>query len=314
MSNSYSVGDLITDALLKCGGVDQDEPEDGAATDEAIRWLNNTLRFQATRGLHMWRRQEIVLPLVAGQVSYLLGDALTDAEWAVETDFFTTTVATAAVSTSSTLVVNSAANFVNLDRVGIEQDDGTRLWTTATKVGNTLTLADALTANVAAARSVYFYTARPARPLRVLHARRRSNSDSVDVPVRIEAHNYYYDQPAKSSPGTAVHCFYQPTLVSGSLFVWQPAGDVNQQLRLTVERPFALVTSTQDIPDIPDEWNVPFTYMLSKHLEPSYGLMDDRRRAELRADADRYEAEALAFDEDTGSIYFAPDRQQGRRR
>lgn len=304
-----TAGEIITEALLLCQGLDQDEPVDGQALAQGIRRLNDIVTSWHTRGLHQWRKQEIVLPLNDGQYEYYLGDATTDEYWADEEDFFATTAASAAASGASTLVLTSAANYTNGDYVGIELEDGTRQWTTATKASNTLTLDATLTDDVAAGASVYMFTSRPARPLRVIHARRRSSTDAVDVPVRIEAHNFYRDQPAKTSTGTPVHIHYQPTLTSGRLFVWQPANSVTQQLRLTVERPFALVESSSDVPDVPDEWNEALTYTLAMRLEPTYGHLDIARVQMLRADATRLELDALSFDSDTGSIYFAPSRR-----
>jgi hypothetical protein len=310
VSNTRTIGEIITEALLLCQGLDQDEPPDGQAVAQGMRRYNDILRSWYTRGLHQWRKQEIVLPLNPSQTMYLLGGAATDAYWADEEDFYATTVATAAIAGATTLVLTSAANYTNGDYVGIELSDGTRQWTTATKVSNTLTLADALTAAVAAAATVYMFTARPPRPLRVIHARRRSSSDAVDVPVRIEAHNYYRDQPAKTTTGTVVHVYYQPTLDSGRLYVWQPTALATQQLRLTVERPFTLGVSSSDIPDFPDEWNEAMTYVLATRLEPTYGHLDPARLQMLRADAGRLEADVLAFDEDVGSMYFAPTRRR----
>lgn len=309
MANTRTVGDIIQDALLLCKGLDQDEPVDGAASTLAIRRINDILKTWHTRGLHQWRRQEIVLPLNPDQAMYLMGDASTDAYWAEEEDFFTTTVATAALSGASTLVVDDASDMTNADYVGVVLDDGTRQWTTATKSGNTLTLADALTDDVSADASVYFFTTRPGRPLRVLHARRRTALDSNDIPVRIEAHNFYRDQPSKLTSGTPVSLYYQPTLTSGRLFIWQPSGSAGDQLRLTVEREFTEVESASDIPDIPAEWNEALTYVLAVRLEPTYGHLDASRVRDLRADAGAMEAACLAFDDDTGSIYFAPARR-----
>ena len=308
-TGSRTAGEIIEDALLLCNGLDQDEPVDGASTTIAIRRMNDILRGWHTRGLHEWRKQEVVIPLVDGQEMYLLGSETTDAYWADEEDFYATTVATAAVSGATTLVLTSGTNYTNGDYVGIELDDGTRQWTTATKSSNTLTLADALSDDVSEGATVYMFTDRPSRPLRVLHARRRSATDANDIPVRIEAHNFYRDQPSKETTGTPVHVYYQPTLDSGRLYVWQPAGDVEQQLRLTVERPFSLVGSTADIPDIPDEWNEALTYVLATRLEPTYGHLDAARVRDLRADAARFEMDCLSFDTDTGSLYFAPARR-----
>ena len=310
-SDGMTFSEAIYEALLKCQGQDQDEPVEPAALEQGLRVANNILRSWQTRGLHQWRRQEVVLPLNVGQVEYFLGDGTDSAYWADEEDFFSTTVATAAVAAATTLVLTDAGDYVNADFVGIELSDGTRQWTTATKSSNTLTLAAALTANVSANASVYFFTARPSRPLRAIHARRRSSIDSADIPVRIEAHNFYRDQPMKNSNGTVVHVYYQPVLGTyGKLFVWQPSNSVTQQLRLTVERKFTIGTSGADTIDIPDEWNDAFIYRIAVRLEPTFGHLDGMRVKHLRDDADRLEADALGFDDDTGSIYFAPSRRR----
>lgn len=313
MANLMTFADALQDALLLCQGADIDEPEDGAATAQGMRVGRNILRLWQTKGLHMSRRTETVLPLVVGQRLYHLSDDTDADEWCLEDDFFTTTASVAAVITATSLTVTDTTDFTDGDRVGVETLAGERFWTTATKSGFVLTLAGGLTAAVAVGASVYFYTARPARPLRVLHARRRSTTDASDVPMRVEAMRYYEDQTAKTSNGTPVFVSYQPTTGQGSLYVWQPAGSVLQQLRMTVERPYVLAATTDLIPDISDEFNMAFVYALAKHLEPTYGHLDAARRRDLRADADRYEQEALAFDTDSGSIYFQPASRRGRR-
>lgn len=302
-------GQIVEEALLLCQGLDQDEPADGRAITQGLARMNDILRSWYTHAAHQWRKQEIVLPLNPSQTMYLLGDAATDAYWADEEDFYSTTTSAAAVAGATSIGLTDATDYANGDYVGIELADGTRQWTTAVKSGSTLTLDAVLTDNVNAAASVYMFTSRPPRPLQVLHARRRSSSDSVDIPVKVEAHNYYRDQPAKLVTGTPVHVFYQPTLTSGRLYIWQAPSNATQQIRLTVARPFTVVVSTTDVIDIPDEWIEALTYTLAVRLEPTYGHLDTARLQMLRADAGRLEADALAFDEDSGSIYFAPRRR-----
>lgn len=311
MAYQVTVEEMIKDAMLLVQASDEDEAVSPAGTQIAMRRLNNVLRYLSTRGMHMWRRQEVVLPLVAGQSMYLLGEASTDAEWADEEDFFSTTTTVAALSGASTITVSDATDIDDGDRIGVKLDDGTRHWTTVNgaPVGSVVTLTATLTDDVASGSSVYTYTTRPERPQRVLHARRRATATANDVPVEIVAQEEYQSQPTKTGAGTVTMVAYKPTLVSGRLFCWQ-AGSVNQLLRMTVEREFVEVTATSDTLDIPSEWNEAVMYRLAVALEPTYGQLDAGRVARLHASADRLQLEAEMFDADPGSIRFTAGRRR----
>ncbi len=310
MAYQVTAEEMIKDAMLLVQASDEDEAVSPAGTEVGLRRLNNVLKRLSTRGMHMWRRQEVVLPLIAGQSMYLLGDAATDAEWADEEDFFATTTTVAATSGASTITVDDATGIDDGDRIGVKLDDGTRQWTTVNgaPAGSVVTLTATLTDDVASGSSVYTYTTRPERPLRVIHARRRATATANDVPVEIVAQEAYQSQPTKTGAGTVTMVAYKPTLTSGRLFCWQ-AGSVNQLLRMTVEREFTVLTATSDTIDIPSEWTEAVLYQLAVALEPTYGQLDAGRVARLQAQAERLQLEAEMFDADPGSVFFEARRR-----
>ena len=155
-------------------------------------------------------------------------------------------------------------------------------------------------------------TDRPQRPLRVIHARRRPTYTGSDVPIDIEAHKEYFDQPQKSSSGSMNFVYYKPELVSGRLYIWQRPSTVKELLGITVERALADMDDTDDEPDFPIEWQLPLVTNLAKMLEPQYGQLDGGRRAELRQDADRMYLEAQLGDAEMESMYIRPSRYRRR--
>jgi hypothetical protein len=213
-----------------------------------------------------------------------------------------------------TVTVASDDGMTDGDRIGVELDDGTRQWTTinGTPAANVVTLTATLTDDVAVGATIYTYTSRPQRPLRVIHARRRSTYTGSDVPIDIEAHKEYFDQPSKSSSGSMNFVYYKPELTSGRLYVWQRPNSVEELLGLTVERSLADMDNTDDDPDFPIEWQLPLVMNLAKIIEPQYGQLDAGRRAELRADADRMFLEAQLGDAEMESLYIRPARYRRR--
>jgi len=308
--HSVTGEDIIRDALLLVGGVAENEPVSGQATTDALRALNNMLKSWQNQGLHMWARQEVVVFGVKSQERYKLGPASTDAHWTDEEGFVYTKINGAASSGASTITVDSVTDMTVGDYVGVELDDGTRQWTTIDAINTStlvITLNTALTDDVADNLSVFTYTSRPQRPLRLVHAR-RGQYDGEDIPMYMEPQEEYFDQPNKTTAGTAVFAAYKPTLTSGTLYAWQPVNSVKQVMKFTSERPFADIDATSENPDFPIEWAECITFNLAARLESQYRQLDGQRRNELLIMADNMLEEAKMFDTDPGSWYIQPDR------
>ena len=303
-----TAGTIIEDAHYLIGALEEGEVISGEATTTSLRMLNNIVKSWMTQGYHRFLKQEVVIPLIAGQARYLLGNASTDAHWADENDFFTTQLNGALVAGDSSLTVDSSSDMAKSDFIGIELSDGTRQWTTIKTVSSStiVTTNAVLTGAASDNATVYTYTTRPTRPLRILHARRRASATGSDIEVFKIADEEYQSQPQKNTNGTPVSYNYKPLLVSGDLRVWQPPNDAKMFMRCTVEKQvvgFATVSSTGDFPD---EWTQALTYSLAHALEPQFAVLDISRRNNLRDMAMMYLEQVKTFDMDTGSVRFRP--------
>lgn len=312
--HTVSTNEIIRDALLTIQAIGGHQDVPGDMYNDSRRFLNGIVKLWQKKRINIWAQLECYVFVAPTAESYLLGSAATDAEWCTVDDFIGTTAAVAASSGASTITVASDEGLTDGDRIGVELDDGTRQWTTinGTPAANVVTLTAALTDDVSIGNTVYTYTARPQRPLRVIHARRRPTYTGSDVPIDIEAHKEYFDQPQKSSSGSMNFVYYKPELVSGRLYIWQRPSTVKELLGLTVERALADMDTTADEPDFPIEWQLPLVTNLAKMLEPQYGQLDGGRRAELRQDADRMYLEAQLGDAEMESMYIRPSRYRRR--
>lgn len=306
---STTATEIVTDALFKIGAAQEGEEVPSEQMSGGMRQLNRLIKHIASmNGRHLWRRQEVYVFLNSSQARYLLGSAATDAEWCDVEDFVATKLNGAAVSGATTLTVDSTTDMAASDRIGLELSDGTREWSTITSVDSATQLTvPAIGGAADDDATVYTYTTRPQRPLRVLHARRRLGATGEDVPIDVEAQELYRDQPLKTTNGTPVMVTYKPTLTSGRLEVWQPPTDIDMILGLTVERPFEDFDAGANNPDLPQEWYDPLVWLLADRLEPEYRLLDQIRLQLLTAKAQEAWTWVNNFDNDRGSIYLMPE-------
>lgn len=312
--HTVSTTDIVRDALLLVQGIGAHEDVSGVIYADTRRTLNGLVKLWQKKRINIWAQQECWLFVVPTASDYLLGSAATDAEWCDADDFVGTVTTASAIATATTITVSSISGIAASDRIGIELADGTRQWTTVngSPSGVTVTITNALTGAVASGATVYTYTARPQRPLRIIHARRRPTYTGSDVPIDVEAHKEYFDQPAKSQTGAINFVYYKPTLTSGRMYVWQRGSSVKEMLGLTVERSLADMDNTTDDADFPIEWQLPLVYNLAALIEPQYGQLDAGRRMELKRDAERMFVEAQLGDAELESLYIRP-RTRGRR-
>lgn len=313
-SGSYdfavSRDDVIVEAYQELGVLEEGETPSAEQTVAAARKLNMLVKVWAKKhNLHLL--QDVVLFLVAGQQSYLLGNSSSDANWCAIDDYNQTTVSAAAVSGASTVVLTDASGFTSADRIGVVQDDGTIHWTTGTKSGSTITLGAVLTDDVASGNVVFSYTSRVVRPLRVVRDSiyRRDITDG-DQPVELVAKTDYDLFTAKTQSGKIIKAAYQPQLGSGRLWVWQPHDLATDTLRFTIERPVQDFDATTDNPDFPVEWSKALYLNLAVMLAGPNGAADEIPRltnAYGTGQADLALQEVLDADVENASVRFMPD-------
>lgn len=306
-NHSISATEIITDALFKCGGAQEGEDIPYEQTASALRQLNNLVKFLSTKTRNLWRRDEVYVFLNKSQYRYLLGPETTDAEWCNVEDFVATKLNGAAISGATSLTVDSTTGMTDADRLGLELTDGTRSWMALTTVVNSTTLTvPAISGAASDNATVYTYTTRPQRPLRVLHARRRANATASDIPLEVEDQEYFRDQTSKDTNGTPIFVTYKPTLTSGRLEIWQSPSSIQTIIGLTMERPFEDFDAGANTPDFPQEWYDPLVWLLADRLEPEYRTLDPIRLKKLSSMADEMLAWVNNFDSDGGSIYIEP--------
>lgn len=75
MSTDYNqtAQTLIKDALILCGGLEDNADPDANQLQHAMRALNRLVKAWSKKGLKAWCFREETLPLIAGQQSYTVG-------------------------------------------------------------------------------------------------------------------------------------------------------------------------------------------------------------------------------------------------
>lgn len=293
--------ELISGALRLAGVLDIAEAPDGDLYTSASDALNLYIKAFMAKAPQLWRLTQGVVFLEPGTPSYRLG---TD-HACLESDFVETTLSADEASGQTVLSVTSVTGLAASDVVGIELDDGTRHWTTIASVGaSTITVDDALTDDASDGATVYAYTDTLPRPLRITDMQRRV--DDTDVAVDLKARRDYFDTPTKLQEGEVVMAHYSPQLTNGLLYVWPTGSSVNERLHFTFERALEDITAVDDNFDLPQEWLETFMYGLAVRMalqfrSPQYEI--------LKAEYREMEAELLAFDQDVGSVSFAPARR-----
>lgn len=74
-SSSFTISrdQIITSALRKLGVLELGDTPDAATIQNASTALNLVIKQMATEGLKLWKIEELVIPMVAGQYTYVLG-------------------------------------------------------------------------------------------------------------------------------------------------------------------------------------------------------------------------------------------------
>ena len=303
-----TAGKIIEEALRDARIIPVEQVVQAIDNKRGLDALNNIAKYWQNQAINLWKQAQAIIPLVVGQQRYLLGPALGDDECTDSDDFFNTTTDTAEAAGQTVIGVTSTANFTDGDRIGIALDDGTRHWTTIVSfvLDDTVTITTGLASAAASGNTVYTYTAKIQRPVRVLSARYANTIAQSEIPVNRWSRQEYFDQPDKDSSGTVNQFYYSPQLISGELFVWQVASDVNNVLRITYTKPALVYDATIDVLDYPSEFFLPLKWRIAQEIGPSYGLSPPRQ-LELKEMADLTLEEALSHDGETGSMRIVPD-------
>lgn len=148
------------------------------------------------------------------------------------------------------------------------------------------------------------------RPLELLSCYLHDVNSLTDIPVEVITRDEYATIGNKASASFPVQVWFEPRKTS-SKFTFYPtpnsAAVSAKQFVFYYQIPFADMSSGTDIPDFPNEWILPLTYLLAGHLGEEYSVPTEKLNR-LIARGEMMFDETAAFGEEQGSVYFQPDR------
>jgi hypothetical protein len=107
-----------------------------------------------------------------------------------------------------------------------------------------------------------------------------------------------------------VEVWYQPTLTTGSLYVWPVDGGANWDKLILVAKYYPDdFDAAGDNPQFPIEWGEALIYNLADRLAPETGL-PLRDRILLKNEAKEKLNDALDFDVENASVIFTMDYER----
>ena len=298
--------EIIKEAYEIIGAI---EPDATVSTNEeasAVTSLQLVIKQAHGEGLWLHTYQDAFVFLEKDKTQYSLGPS---GDHTAEADDVVATTLSEAHSTSATAIkVASGTGTANSDNIGIELDDGTAHWTTVSSGGGTttLTVASGIASAAASGNTVYVYTSKIQRPLKITDPVLRDSND-IDVPVKIISTSEYNALPNKTSDSSRIVLVaYDPQLTNGVLKVWPRTSNVVNRLSFSYKRPVQNIDGYGQHLEVPTEWLLWMTFELAYQL--SYKQpMPLQERMLIRGEADRLK-EALTDYEST-SIFIDPVRR-----
>lgn len=315
---NYTRDQIIRRALRQCGAIASGETPDAQTVTDAADALNAMVKEWNTIGIHVWAESEGILFLQAEQAQYSVGPSATDqATQTNPPNFAQTTLSAAAANGATSISVTSSTNITISDNIGVLLDDGSLFWTTVSnKVSTTITLASGLTDSAASGNTVFDYTTKILRPLRISDMRRYNILSAIETPMVRMARLDYRDLPNKANTGTPTSFFYDPlggAVTYGLIYIWPIPVAVVDTVKFTWLRQIQDFNAASDTPDLPQEWINALVWNLSVQLAPEFDVPPPRFQI-LSAMAAQSLDRVTGWDREPESTYFgvSMDYPQGR--
>ena len=315
MSTSGSVNytqtrnEIIQDALALIGVYGIGRTISAEDMQFSSNMLNKMVKTYQADGLHLWAKEEGYLFLADNTAEYALSSDSTSARACLRADAVISELSVAAAASATSLTVESTTGMATSDIIGVVGDDDTVTWTTISTIptSTTLTIGTGLSAASAVGNSVYTFTSRINKPLRILSMRRVTGGpDSPNsVAMNMLSHQEYFDLPNKNTNSEPNSFYYNPDLTTGKLFLYPRPSDPEVYLEFTFERMIEDFDASTDNPDFPSEWLECLTYQLATRLAPAFGKSNMLMAISPLAEA-LYE-KVSGFDCEAGSISISPE-------
>ena len=299
--------EIIKEAYELIGAI---EPDATVSTNEeasAVTSLQLLLKQNQGDGLWLHTYKDCILFLEKDKTQYSMGPSGANA--AEESDVISTTLSDDHSTSATSIKLTSGTGMANSDKIGIELDDGTAHWTTISSGGSTTTavVASGIASAASDGNTVYTYTSKIQRPLRIEDANLR-DSNNIDTPVSIISLSEYRSLSNKQADGERiVQVAYDPQLTDGILNVWPRTSNVVNRLAFSMKRPVMNIDGYGQHAEIPTEWLDWITWELAYKLSFKQPLPLQERML-IRNEADRLK-EALTDYEHT-SFFIDPVKRK----
>jgi len=262
--------DIITEALEQMGVLAEGQSPSANQLTSMSRTLNMLVKAWQGEGLNLFTLQKLYVYLEKNKQEYNLSSTSSDN---FSTEYNRTTTTQDQVATDTTIEVTSADGMATSDHIGIKLSDGTMQWTTITNISTlTITINDALTGAITSGETIYFYTTKANRPMRISNVVLRDVISLQDTPIWTVSRQEYIELPNKSSDGTVNQVWYDPQIGTGLLNVWPESDSVDRLLVLWVQRTLEDFDSATDDSDFPQEWYLPLALNLAALSCTKYGV------------------------------------------
>ncbi len=306
---------IIKSALRKVGAIESSETPSASMVSDCAEALNMMVKEWDTLGIHLWTEAEGALFLQPGQYQYSLGTGSTDHGTQTNPPNYTqTSLDAAAVAGATSITVDSIANILNGDNIGVVLDSGDIFWTTVSgsPSGVTVNLASGLTSAAASGNNVYDYTTAILRPLRIAAARRMLISSGIETPMVRMSRLDYRDLPNKANTGIPTQFFYDPlggAINYGIIYIWPAPVDATNLVKFTWYRQIQDFNAAGNTPDFPQEWLNALVWNLAVEMAPEFDLTPTRF-AVLKTQAKEKLDMVTGWDREPESIYFGVSYDQ----
>lgn len=311
-SNTYSFtvtrDDLIKAAHQHIGLIGEGETPTTAQVTEAALLLNMLVKLRSADGMPLWA-------LKRGYILPFTGSTSIATDSHVVTSYISTTLS-GADDGNTTLTLTSTTGMTAGDRIGVETDSETLVWTTISSIDSATIVSVQAALGVAAASGnrVYSYTTtnRIQKPLRIIEANVIDVSTNFSVIVDIEDRTDYFALANKNITGLPNTLYYDlsstsnTNLNNGSIYIYPLFADGDHVIEFSYHRPFQDFNSSTDNPDFPQAFYLPLMLELAALLGPKANLPIDERRS-LFQEASMYLEQALSTVSPEGSLSLIPE-------
>ncbi len=294
--------EIIFEALSLIGVASSFRNPSASEYATGVKWLNILIKAWQKKGLRPTQQTQIVVFLSTTANQYTLGPNGDHASYT-----YNQAVTTAdSVMGATTITIDDTAGFVAGYNIGIEINVNVMQWTTIVSVvGQVVTLADPLDADLITGNVVFAYPAKVQKPLRFNNCQ-RALPDATEAIVGIENRADYFNISNKTIQGYVTQMHYSPKINDGLLYVFPISSQVTQVLKATVEYPLEVFTSSTQTPPFPDEWLLPLIYGLATLMGPVFGFFGPEFET-IKGMAAAFEDDILSNDVEDNFIQFTPD-------